>query len=355
MKKRVYRYFFDFLDGQTEWLNRMAARGWRLVKCGQLFYEFESCTPGGYEYAVEFVAGRAYSESKDYRAFLEDMGYRTFYKNINVGVAVGKVKFRPWAEGKGKIVTAPGGYFKELLIVEKEFDGKPFDLHTDLTDKLSLYKTVQRSCVWAVGGMWAFAVLFFSLAVVYLTHSFNSLPVAYALAGILFAVLGILLAKPLRGVSAKIRKWEEEAETNEYQPMRKRKRALQIIMMVCAAALISGFVFLFADGGVTVSSGHMINYAADSGSDYWGARYGELNGFQQRKVNLEEGIHTFTVEIVTNSGEVGFSLKGEDGTEYYIGSDLPTSSFDVMVEGKGRFAMRIDADKHSGSYKISWG
>lgn len=35
MSKTVFRYFFDFLDGQEKWLNKMAARGYRLKKCGE--------------------------------------------------------------------------------------------------------------------------------------------------------------------------------------------------------------------------------------------------------------------------------------------------------------------------------
>ena len=89
MTKCVYRYFFDFLDGQTEWLNQMAAQGRRLVKCKQLSYEFESCSPDEYEYTVEFVADRSFSDSTDYKSYLESMGYKTFYKNLNVGVAFG--------------------------------------------------------------------------------------------------------------------------------------------------------------------------------------------------------------------------------------------------------------------------
>ena len=64
MTKRVFRYFFDFLEGQERWLNEMASKGWRLVKCGQLYYEFEKCQENEYEYAVEFVAHLAYSNSR---------------------------------------------------------------------------------------------------------------------------------------------------------------------------------------------------------------------------------------------------------------------------------------------------
>jgi hypothetical protein len=144
MTKKVYRYFLDAVLGQEAWLNEMSQKGWRLISCGQLSYTFESCDPGVYEYAVEFVAHMSYGKSKNYKAFLESMGYRTIYKNVNVGIAVGKVKWRPWAEGGGQITTAPGSFQKELIIVEKLRDNKPFTLHTDLSDQIETYRKISR-------------------------------------------------------------------------------------------------------------------------------------------------------------------------------------------------------------------
>lgn len=150
MSKTVFRHFFDFFDGQEKWLNSMAERGYRLIKCGKMTYTFDECKPGEYEYAVEFVGDRSYSKAKDYRKYLEEMGFRTLTKNINLNFSYGKVKWRPYAKGMGQIATSPGGFNKELLIVEKKRDGKPLKLHTDVQDRLEAYKTVQRVYLWAV-------------------------------------------------------------------------------------------------------------------------------------------------------------------------------------------------------------
>ena len=150
MSKTVFRYFFDFLDGQERWLNSMAERGYRLIKCGKISYTFDSCRPDEYEYAVEFFGDRSYSKAKDYRGYLEEMGFRTLIKNINLNFSYGKVRWRPYAKGMGQIATSPGSYNKELLIVEKKKDGKPLELHTDVQDKLEAYKTVRRAYSWAV-------------------------------------------------------------------------------------------------------------------------------------------------------------------------------------------------------------
>lgn len=150
MSKTVFRYFFDFLDGQNQWLNLMAAQGYRLKKCGIFTYSFDVCAPSEYEYSVEFVGDRAYSKAKDYRQYLESLGFRTFTKNINLNLAFGKTKWRPFAKGMGQVATSPGGYNKELLILEKKRDGTPFELHTDIHDKLSVYKSVRLAYLWAV-------------------------------------------------------------------------------------------------------------------------------------------------------------------------------------------------------------
>ena len=353
MTKRVYRYFFDFLDGQTEWLNQMAAQGWRLVKCKQLFYEFESCSPNEYEYSVEFVADRAFSDSKDYMQFLESLGYTTFYKNLNVGVSIGAT-WRPWAKGAGQIATSPGAYFKELLIVEKKKDGKSFELHTELTDKLSLYKRIRNACLWSVGSMLALVVMCLSFAAVNLLNDVIIGAFISALAAIPCATFGILWLKPLKSIIQKVRAWEDEAKTNEYEPTKKSKRILGVIVYVMILSLISLTVFLSSSGGSTYSSGSASMLVGNSGRTHWGARYSKLNGFRQRKLSLDEGLHIFTVEVLTNSGEISLSIKGKSGVDYYSGSTIPTSTFSVVVDGNDKVTLRVDAKNHSGSYKINW-
>lgn len=55
MSKRCYRFFGGLLRTQTNWLNKMASEGFRLVRTGKLLYEFESCEPNKYEYCLEFI------------------------------------------------------------------------------------------------------------------------------------------------------------------------------------------------------------------------------------------------------------------------------------------------------------
>ncbi len=149
MTKTVFRYFFDFMDGQEKWLNKMAGRGYRLKKCGVLAYVFESCSPDEYEYVVEYVADKSYREAQEYKLFLEGLGLRTFTKNINLNVSVGKVRWRPYAAGKGQVATSSGGFNRELLVVERIKDGRPFQLHTDIDDRLSVYRAIRNPYLWS--------------------------------------------------------------------------------------------------------------------------------------------------------------------------------------------------------------
>lgn len=142
MKK--YRFFGSFLETQEKWLNKMSSQGYRLVRTGKMLYEFESCSPNAVQYCVEFIGEKSRSNAEDYRCFLEDLGYKVFYKNINLNYSIGKIRVRPWAEKGGRIATNGTTYNRELLIIEKENDGKPFEIHTSLGDRIRYYRKLRN-------------------------------------------------------------------------------------------------------------------------------------------------------------------------------------------------------------------
>jgi Protein of unknown function (DUF2812). len=133
------RYFAGFIDAQRNWLNKMADKGYRLGKCGRLFYEFETCKPSEYVYQVEYIGDKSKAEGKDYAAFLEDMGYNIFFKNVNLDFDIGNVLWRKLADKGSKIADYQTVMERALLIVEKENDGTPFELHTTNDDKADYY------------------------------------------------------------------------------------------------------------------------------------------------------------------------------------------------------------------------
>ena len=144
MRKKCYRFFGALLTSQGNWLNKMSEKGFRLVRAGKLLYEFEPCTPGQYQYQVELVADKSKENAEDYALFLEDIGYRVFFKNINLNYSVGKIRWRPWTEKGGTISTNKTTFNRELLIVEKINDGKPFELHTSYEDKAIYCRKLQK-------------------------------------------------------------------------------------------------------------------------------------------------------------------------------------------------------------------
>ena len=94
MSKKYYRFFGGLLTAQEHWLNKMSEKGYRLIRAEKMLYEFEECKPDQVKYCVEFIGQKSKVDASDYHEFLEGMGYKVFYKNINLNYSVGKVRLR---------------------------------------------------------------------------------------------------------------------------------------------------------------------------------------------------------------------------------------------------------------------
>ena len=187
------------MGSQTKWLNFMADKGYRLVKTGKLEYIFDECEPGKYVYTIEYVGDKSMEEEENYKAFLEDMGYQVFYKNMNLDYSILKLTYRPWANKGGKISTTKSTYNRELLIVEKENDGKPFELHTEKEDQIEYYNRIVKP--------WYFATfLALLLAIIYWP---NVVPTAIC------GGLAVLFALPIIVMAIKASKIKKERELEE--------------------------------------------------------------------------------------------------------------------------------------------
>lgn len=172
MTKKCYRYFCGLLQKQEDWLNDMANKGYRLIAVNKILYEFEECKPNSVEYRIEYIGSKSKKEADEYFQFLEDMGYKVFFKNINLNYSIGKVRYRPWAEKGGRIATNGTTYNKELLIVEKEKDGRPFELHTSFEDKIQYYQTLRKTYV----GLFILFILIGVLTKVFILALFGLIP-----------------------------------------------------------------------------------------------------------------------------------------------------------------------------------
>lgn len=200
MSKKIYRYFFWFIKRQEAWLNSMAHKGYRLIGTDKLSYTFDTCQPDEYQYRIEFIAQKSYAISNDYFNFIQELGYDVFYKNMNLNWSVGKITWRPYGEGAGQISTNPGTYNKELLIVGKKNDGKPFDLYSTIEDKAYYYSTIRNA--WLTTSL----LLIFFAIILYL----KTLALTFGVAAC--TILGILLMVPSIIIQRKIKRLRSDSQ-----------------------------------------------------------------------------------------------------------------------------------------------
>ena len=130
-------------------------------------------------------------ELTEYKQFLETIGYRVMSKNINMNWSIGHIRVRPYGEGSGKVATSPGTYNKELLIVEKVNDEKPFQLHTTLEDQLAYYTFERNAYLSSV-----LLALFLFLWIIF-TSSFQMQYLLFLILGIIMAIPTLLLQKEI--------------------------------------------------------------------------------------------------------------------------------------------------------------
>ncbi|MDO5716614.1 MAG: DUF2812 domain-containing protein [Tissierellia bacterium] len=138
------RLFANPIEKVEPYLNRMAAKGYRLQSIWSCFYMFEK-TEKTYRYMTQYVGTIANNTWKEYIAFLKEGGYRIFHAPLNQGnIVFGKIKVRPFAHGSGTIATTPGRYNKEILVVEYEGD-KPRSLLTNKEDLSRQYASIRNT------------------------------------------------------------------------------------------------------------------------------------------------------------------------------------------------------------------
>lgn len=87
----------------------------------------------------------------------------------------------------------------------------------------------------------------------------------------------------------------------------------------------------------------------------WDMSYEKFNGSKAKTVTLKEGQKCdFLINIVSDAGELDFSIVDDQGISYYTGSDIPTSNFTISVDKGGKYEMKFEAKKHKGSFSVSW-
>lgn len=114
------KVFLNPIEGREKYINSIASDGYRLVRSGSIFHEFEK-TNSKYTYAVQYIGYMNNTERKEYTKFLYDMDLKVFTAPLNIGkFSFGNEKLRPYNSPKSMIATSPGMINKEILIIETQ-------------------------------------------------------------------------------------------------------------------------------------------------------------------------------------------------------------------------------------------
>lgn len=213
---KKFKLFLSPIDGLTNWLNKMSDEGYRLMKVGNTFFYFDECEKGKYRYAVEYVANKSYKALKDYESFLEESNIRYIEKPASIGkVSFGNVRWRPYADKDAQIATTRGMIKREFLILEKENDGKPFEIYTSIEDRINALKIMRRPTIF---GLIFVGIMFFVVKLDIRTQqktlllSYESNKLAPLL---LLMVVGLLLIINLVRFNKEIKRLEKDSIIEE--------------------------------------------------------------------------------------------------------------------------------------------
>ena len=110
------------------------------------------------------------------------------------------MRYRPWAEKGGRIATNSSTFNKELLIVEKKNDGKPFVLHTTTADRIDYCKKWRN--------MWlTYFAMFLLMAVLF---AFKT-----PMTAIVLGVIGLITLAPVVAYQAQVAKLNKQLDLEE--------------------------------------------------------------------------------------------------------------------------------------------
>ncbi len=108
----------------------------------------------------------------------------------------------------------------------------------------------------------------------------------------------------------------------------------------------------------TTGSGTVKNGVEYNSSTKMSMLYDEFTGYKQTHIDVGENeTIEVVVSIVTEKGSIdAYIAKDNDiANSSYKGHDIPTMTFTVTLSEPGRYTVRVDAEKHTGSYSFSWG
>ena len=111
------------------------------------------------------------------------------------------------------------------------------------------------------------------------------------------------------------------------------------------------FVLIMTSSGMTeFSSGTKIGYVSDKGKDHWSAHYISIDGTFLKTIYPEDGQDTLYIKTETSEGRISITVEDRNSNILYRNDDTVNDEFRLKIDGKVK--IRIEADKHKGSFDI---
>ena len=127
----------------------------------------------------------------------------------------------------------------------------------------------------------------------------------------------------------------------KYKPKGRKAVVITVIVVVILAAAASW------SGFASTRSALRVGYVGQQGWDSWWGRYMLLSGAMEKSLHPDGALH---VEVSTESGNISIEIRDGDGNVIFDEDKMGTASYDV--EASGRVSVRIEADRHKGSFSI---
>ena len=116
-----------------------------------------------------------------------------------------------------------------------------------------------------------------------------------------------------------------------------------------------GFILLFA--GCSNETETIIGGVEDNSSTRLSMSYDTFTGYRESIIRVSENQQVVVrVDIETESGRINAYIAKDNDLDNstYQGNEIKTSSFTVNLKESGEYTLRIDANKHVGSFTFSW-
>ncbi|MBQ2902092.1 MAG: helix-turn-helix domain-containing protein [Agathobacter sp.] len=164
----------------------------------------------------------------------------------------------------------------------------------------------------------------------------------------IIAQLTLVLGAVLGGLFIPVYVIARKYQYGDKKPMKTIKKKSNWICIVIILVIVLSSLGFTGNLG-TISSATKIMYFSNAGRDHWSAEYQYLDGYMQRNLWMEED-DVLKISIETIEGEIDLTIKDSEGNVIFSEKSLETKEFQVVVSGK--ITIRIDGDKHEGSFSL---